>query len=48
MTAAGVMVIGLILILFLPELPLRAHSAVAARAAEDAQAVPEAEVPEHN
>ncbi len=46
-SASGVMVVGLIIILFLPELPLRAHSAVAARAAEDAAAVPEAQVPEH-
>jgi len=48
LTAAGIMVFGLIIILFLPELPLRAHSAVAARAAEDAAAVPEAQVPEHS
>jgi EmrB/QacA subfamily drug resistance transporter len=46
-TAAGVMAVGLVIILFLPELPLRKHSAVAARAAEDALAVPEAEVPQH-
>jgi EmrB/QacA subfamily drug resistance transporter len=48
LTAAGIMVVGLVLIMFLPELPLRAHSAVAARAAEDAAAVPEAQVPEHS
>ena len=46
-TASAVMVVGLVIILFLPELPLRANSAVAARAAEDAAAVPEAEVPQH-
>ena len=46
-TASGVMLVGLVIILFLPELPLRANSAVAARAAEDAAAVPEAEVPQH-
>jgi EmrB/QacA subfamily drug resistance transporter len=46
-SASGVMVVGLLIILFLPELPLRAHSAVAARAAEDAAAVPEAQVPQH-
>jgi hypothetical protein len=46
-TAAGVMAVGLVIILFLPELPLRKNSAVAARAAEDARAVPEAEVPQH-
>jgi EmrB/QacA subfamily drug resistance transporter len=47
LTASGVMLVGLVIILFLPELPLRANSAVAARAAEDAAAVPEAEVPQH-
>jgi EmrB/QacA subfamily drug resistance transporter len=46
-SAAGVMAVGLVIILFLPELPLRKNSAVAARAAEDALAVPEAEVPQH-
>ncbi len=35
-TAAAIMVIGLIVILFLPELPLRQQSAVQARADEDA------------
>jgi MFS family permease len=47
LVAACVMVVGLVLIALLPELPLRQHSAVAARAAEDAMAVPEAEVPQH-
>jgi EmrB/QacA subfamily drug resistance transporter len=37
LSASGVMLIGLVVILFLPELPLRASSAVAARAAEDAR-----------
>jgi EmrB/QacA subfamily drug resistance transporter len=37
-TAAGVMVVGLVVILFLPELPLRNMSAVQARAEEDAAA----------
>jgi EmrB/QacA subfamily drug resistance transporter len=46
LVAACVMVVGLVLIALLPELPLRQHSAVAARAAEDAMAVPEAEVPQ--
>jgi EmrB/QacA subfamily drug resistance transporter len=46
LVAACVMVVGLVLIAFLPELPLRQHSAVAARAAEDALAAPEAEVPQ--
>jgi EmrB/QacA subfamily drug resistance transporter len=45
LTASGVMLVGLVIILFLPELTLRANSAVAARAAEDALAVPEAQVP---
>ncbi|MEN3309241.1 MAG: hypothetical protein V7603_5443 [Micromonosporaceae bacterium] len=38
LTAAGIMVIGLVVILFLPELPLRKLSAVQARAEEDAAA----------
>jgi EmrB/QacA subfamily drug resistance transporter len=38
-SAAGIMVVGLIVISFLPELPLRSQSAVQARAAEDAASV---------
>jgi EmrB/QacA subfamily drug resistance transporter len=44
LTAAAIMVIGLLIILLLPELPLRAHSAVAARAAEDAAVAPDPRV----
>ncbi|MBO0868013.1 MAG: MFS transporter [Micromonosporaceae bacterium] len=36
LVAAAIMLVGLLVILFLPELPLRAHSAVAARAMEEA------------
>jgi EmrB/QacA subfamily drug resistance transporter len=36
LTAAGIMAVGLIVILFLPELPLRQHSAVAERMQQDA------------
>ncbi|HKT05649.1 MAG TPA: MDR family MFS transporter [Rugosimonospora sp.] len=39
-TAAGIMVVGLIVIFFLPELPLRQQSAVQARAEEDATTTP--------
>ena len=45
LVAAGIMVVGLVVIVFLPELPLRQHSAMQARAAEDALAVPEGQVP---
>ncbi|MFI5907679.1 MDR family MFS transporter [Dactylosporangium sp. NPDC051541] len=38
LVAAGIMVVGLIVILFLPEVPLRSMSAADARAAEDAAA----------
>jgi EmrB/QacA subfamily drug resistance transporter len=40
LAAAGVMVIGMVVILFLPELPLRSQSAVQARAEADAAATP--------
>ncbi|WP_433065951.1 MDR family MFS transporter [Dactylosporangium sp. CS-033363] len=38
MVAAGIMVVGFIIILFLPEIPLRSMSGAQARAAEDAAA----------
>ncbi|GAA3454388.1 MDR family MFS transporter [Dactylosporangium matsuzakiense] len=44
MVAAGIMVVGLIVILFLPEIPLRSMSAAQARAAEDAAAAGSASV----
>lgn len=38
LVSAAIMVIGLIVVVFLPELPLRQHSAAQARAQEDAEA----------
>jgi EmrB/QacA subfamily drug resistance transporter len=38
LVAAGIMAVGLVVILFLPELPLRQHSAVQERARQDAAA----------
>ncbi len=43
LVAAVIMVVGLVVIWFLPELPLRGESAVQARAAEDAEEAREAE-----
>jgi EmrB/QacA subfamily drug resistance transporter len=40
LSVAGIMVVGLIMIVFLPELPLRSMSAVQQRAQEDADAAP--------